>query len=85
MVQVTDGLDAAGAVDVAIDDAMIVAVNVTDVAEPPGKVLFVTVTSGEGGALLVSWEEAANSGPPVRYEVQYRGGKRSGLDRSTAE
>ena len=72
MVQVTDGLDAAGAVDVAIDDAMIVGVNVTDVAEPPGKVLFVTVTSGESGALLVSWEEAANSGPPVRYEVQYR-------------
>ena len=72
MVQVTDGLDAAGAVDVAIDDAMVVAVNVTDVAEPPGKVLFVTVTSGESGALLVSWEEAANSGPPVRYEVEYR-------------
>ena len=49
-----------------------VTVSVTDVEEPPGRVVpFVAGVSGMGDRLSVSWLPAINTGPAVSYEVRY--------------
>ena len=75
-VNVTDGKDSSNNDDSSIDDTVAVTINVTDVAEPPGKPT-VTVdkhSSEPKTKLSVSWTAPTMTGKPAisDYDVQYR-------------
>ncbi len=76
IVSVTDGQDADGNADSAIDATIEVTINLTDVDEPPAKpdALTVTVSSTDPHTTLdVGWTAPENTGPPITdYDVQYR-------------
>ena len=76
-VGVSDGLDSSGNADASVDDTIAVAVNVTDVDEPPGKPDAPTVTRNAGApeaALDASWTAPDMTGKPAitDYDVQYK-------------
>ncbi len=74
---VTDGKDAAGATDPAIDDTVTVTITVLNVNEPPAAPAAPAVTPAAAApttTLDVTWTAPANHGRPVigDYDVQYR-------------
>ena len=50
---------------------IVVTVNVDDEREPPATPDALTVV-GSGRSLLVSWSAPENTGPPMKYDLQYR-------------
>ena len=76
IVRVSDGKNADGDADAAIDDTVAVTIRVTDVAEPPARPDAPAVTlapSDQQTSLQVDWTAPANSGPPITdYDVRYR-------------
>ena len=53
-------------------DSITVTINVTDVAEAPGKPLAPTVASSSQTSLSVNWAAPANTGPAITdYDLQY--------------
>ncbi len=75
-VYVSDGKDATGAADTAIDDTVAVTIQVIDVAEPPNRPAAPAVSPAAAdpqAVLRVSWSAPANSGPPITdYDLRYR-------------
>ena len=71
-VQVSDGVDATGNPDTAIDHFLDVVITVNDVNEAPGVPDPPTVMMSST-MLNVSWTEPSNTGPAITdYDVQYR-------------
>ena len=71
-VQVSDGVDANGDADTAIDHFLEVIITVNDVNEAPGVPDPPTVMVSSN-MLNVSWTEPSNTGPAITdYDVQYR-------------
>ena len=72
-VGVSDGLDARGAADPAVDATVAATVTVTDVDEPPGRPGRPVLAGRSTTSLEVSWTAPDNAGPPIDgYAVQYR-------------
>ena len=72
-VQVRDSRNASGTADTAWDDTVTVAVNVSDVDEPPGRPSAPTVSAASAGSLNVRWSAPANTGPPITdYDHRYK-------------
>ena len=70
-VQVSDGKDADGAADPAVDASIAVAVQVTDV-DVPAPPAGLTVTSGHPYRLEVRWSPPAEGAAPTFYRLTYR-------------
>ena len=75
-VSVSDGVDANGNADPAVDASTKVTINVTDVDEPPGRPDAPSVTRDLKlplSRLIVDWEAPANTGPAITgYDLRYR-------------
>ena len=76
-VNVTDGQDGEGNADPAIDGAVELTINVTDMAEPPARLVAPSVersSSEPNTALDVSWTAPDSTGRPAiaGYDVRYR-------------
>ena len=76
-VNVTDGKNASGTADTAIDDTIAVTINVTDVSEPPPAPAAPTVAANSTtptSEIDVSWTAPTMTGKPAitDYDVQYR-------------
>ncbi len=69
---VRDSKDNVGNPDSETDASVTLNVTVSDVAEPPGSVAPVTVSALSTSELLARWPIAQNTGPPLKYQVQYR-------------
>ena len=71
-VEASDGKDGAGRADAAVDAAIAVTVNVTDVAETPGTPAAPTLTPA-AESLAVAWTAPDNTGPAITgYDVHHR-------------
>lgn len=72
-VAASDGKNAAGEADTAVDASIAVTVNVTDVAETPGAPGAPTLTPA-AASLAVTWKAPDNTGPAITgYDVHHRG------------
>ena len=72
ILSVRDSKDDIGEPDSETDASVTVNVTVGDVDEPPGGVDPVTVCVLSTSELLARWSIAQNSGPRLKYQVQYR-------------
>ncbi len=73
IVSVHDGKNAGGNTDPTIDDSITVAIDVTDVEEPPSQPGAPEVSSVGPTALTASWTAPENQGPEISdYDVRYR-------------
>ena len=73
IVSVHDGKNAGGNTDPTIDDSITVAIDVTDVEEPPSQPGVPQVSSVGPTALTASWTAPENQGPEISdYDVRYR-------------
>lgn len=78
LVRVSDGKDVSGQDDASVDATIAVTVNVSDVDEAPSAPDAPTLVAGTT-ALDVSWNEPANTGPPIlSYALRYRASGEAG-------